>query len=572
MTTGKRLWADGRTVAGVPRFVSCLACLGLLAGLALFDATAGQAQEVSGPRVGPAVVPTVSPAVKDLPDLPRAPDGVATHRDIPRRLPPGMSRDAQQLRMTPQPDPLAAMSPQGAADAAPAPLVSFEGLRNSDNGVDQVTPSDTIGDVGPNHYVQMVNTVFAVYSKTGVRLTTPHTINQLWASSSGLCKDRNDGDPVVVYDAKADRWLLSQFAVPSGGPYALCLAISQTPDPTGAYHLYELSTTNFPDYFKVGVWPDAAYNGYFVAANENQVGVYALDRAKMLTGAAVTPIFFEIASSNMMLPSHFMGTALPPSGSPNYFYTFQPSGQWGAASDSLSIYEFKPNFATPGSSTFAKVQDITLSHFNYTVCSYFNFNCVPQPGTAQKVDALSEWPMWRFNYRNFGGHQTLVGNFTVEVTGTLNGQAGIRWFELRKSGGAWSKYQEGTLAPDADWRWMGSLAMDRVGNIALGYSVANATSLYPSIRYATRKPTDVLGTLGQEATLLAGGGSQTGSNRWGDYSSLGVDPVDDCTFWFTTEYYSASSAFGWQTRIGSFKMPNCRKPSLVGSLFELILQ
>jgi hypothetical protein len=435
-------------------------------------------------------------------------------------------------------DPLVQEPDGGNSIRTPSPDLSFEGmsLQNGGSG----WPPDTIGDVGPNHYVQMVNTAFAIFDKNGNRLSGPTNINQLWQGEGNACERCNDGDPVVLYDPLADRWLLSQFAVCEGSPYYECIAISQTADPTGAYYLYAFEINDyFPDYPKLGVWPDA----YYMSANESDVGAYAFDRDKMLQGQVATYQKFE-RTGNFMLPSDLDGSTSPPSGAPNYFYTMQTG-------NILEIWEFHVDFTTPANSTFTLTQTLTTSPFNYGLCG-FSWDCIPQQGTSQRLDAISGWPMWRLQYRNFGTHATLVGNFTVDVADFSN-HAGIRWFELRKTGdGSWSIYQESTHSPDAHHRWMGSVAMDGNGNIALGYSVSSGT-LYPSIRYATRWASDTTGALQSEVTLMAGTASQTSTNRWGDYSSMSVDPSDDATFWYTNEYLT-NSGQGWRTRIGTFKI------------------
>jgi len=432
-------------------------------------------------------------------------------------------------------DPLVQEPDREISIQTPSPDLSFEGMSLQNGGDGE--PPDTIGDVGPNHYVQMVNTSFAIFDKNGNKLSGPTAINQLWQGEGNACERCNDGDPVVLYDPLADRWLLSQFAV-CENPYHECIAISQTADPTGAYYLYAFEINDyFPDYPKFGVWPDA----YYMSANESDVGAYAFDRARMLQGQSATYQKFE-RTGNFMLPSDIDGSTSPPSGAPNYFYTMKTG-------NILEIWEFNVDFTTPSNSTFALTQILTASSFNYGVCG-FSWECIPQPGTSQKLDVISEWPMWRLQYRNFGTHETLLGNFTVDVADFAN-HAGIRWFELRKTGaGSWSIYQEGTHSPDAHHRWMGSAAMDGNGNIALGYSVSSET-LYPSIRYASRSASDAAGTLQDEVTLIAGTASQTSSNRWGDYSSMNVDPSDDATFWYTNEYLTDSGQ-GWQTRIGKF--------------------
>jgi hypothetical protein len=252
------------------------------------------------------------------------------------------------------------------------------------------------------------------------------------------------------------------------------------------------------------------------------------------------------------------GSGPPPAGSPGLFYTFK-SATFHGGPDRLEIFQLHVDWSAPPGSTFALVDALSVTPYTYTVCGAFRLSCIPQPDTVRRLDPVSEWPMWPLAYRNFGDHETLVGNFTIDVGGQ---RAGIRWYELRKTGGGWAIYQEGTHAPAQQHRWMASIGMDGSGNIALGYSIVwrsgdPSTAVYPSLAYATRLATDPLNTLQDEARLVTGGGSQTASNRWGDYSAMSVDPVDDCTFWYTGEYYATTSPRGWKTRIGNFKMPGC---------------
>lgn len=421
----------------------------------------------------------------------------------------------------------------------PTPTLTFEGIDN----FCACSPPDTIGDVGPNHYVQMVNaTLFNIYDKNGNLLTGPTDLNDLW--TSGACSTSDYGDPIVVYDSLADRWLLAQFT-PSN---SVCVAVSQTADPTGAYYGYEFVSPQFPDYYKISVWPDA----YYMSANENTYTAYALERPDMLNGQAAASVRFS-GQTNLLMPADVDGPTPPPAGVPGLFYTFKDNSFHGG-NDRLEIFELDVDWVTPANSTFTLAQTLNVTSFTYTVCGFFNLNCIPQLGTAQRVDAVSEWPMWRLAYRNFGSHETLLANFAVDVGAD---RAGIRWYELRRSGGPWSIYQEGTHAPaDTTHRFMGSIAMDGQGNIALAYS-ASSSSMNPAIWYATRLATDPLGTLQAEQTLYAGAGSQTGSNRWGDYSAISIDPADDCTFWVTNEYYPSNSSNNWNTRIGKFTIPEC---------------
>ncbi len=388
----------------------------------------------------------------------------------------------------------------------------------------------------------MVNaTKVAIFNKSGVLQTPAFNLSSLFAP--GVCRpDR--GDPQVVYDPLADRWVLSQF---QSAPNTLCFAVSQTPDPLGSYYLYSFATPEFPDYFKLGVWP----SGYYVGSNESTYTAYAFDRAKMLLGQPATSIRVP-GQTNFMLPADVDGTGVP-SAVGGLFYTFKDDAYHGG-NDRLEMFEFTPDFVTPANTTFTTIATIPIDPFDYTVCGFFDLNCIPQGGTSQKVDPVSEWPMQRFAYRRLAGRETLVGNFTV---GGGSGTAGaaIRWFELDDTGSGWALTQEGTHDPgDGLDRWMGSIAMDANGNIALGYSASSPTE-FPSLRYAIRNPTDPPGTLQAEQVMQAGGGSQTGSNRWGDYTAMSVDPADEQAFWYTGQYYATTSQRNWSTAIGTFTEP-----------------
>jgi len=454
----------------------------------------------------------------------------------------------------------------------PAPTIAFEGIRNADNialtGF-SILPPDTVGDVGPNHYVQLVNVLLKIFDKSGVSLLGPTPISTLFSGFGGPCEANDDGDPIVLYDHLADRWLISQFA-DVGPPSRQCIAVSQTGDPTGAYHRYDFAMPNnkFNDYPKFGVWPDAYYmsDNQFTGNNFDGVGVFAFERDKMLTGdPAASFIYFDLDSVDPfifgMLPADLDGPA-PPAGTPNYFAYFTSDEFGDPQGDGLRIFDFHVDFATPANSTFTEHGGSPLATAAFSPLFCFNggvptLDCIPQRGTKVKVDSLADRLMFRLQYRNFGTHESLVTNHTVNAGG---GKAGIRYYELRATppGGNFTVNEQATYAPDGNHRWMGSAAMDSTGNLAVGYSVSGAL-LFPSIRYASRLASDPPGGLFQgEATLQKGGGSQTSSSsRWGDYSALSVDPVDDCTFWYTQEYYATTSDRGWQTKIGSFRLPGC---------------
>jgi hypothetical protein len=436
------------------------------------------------------------------------------------------------------------------ATAAPTAGSSFEGLGAGLPGFTvNAAPPDTDGDVGPNHYFQMVNSGIAIFDKaSGSVVYGPVPTNTLWSGFGGGCQTNNDGDGTVKYDRIAGRWIVSQFSV-STTPYLQCVAVSTSSDPTGSYYRYAFSYGNvaFPDYPKLGVWPDGYYttynifnNGIFFAGAK----VCAFDRASMLAGSSATQQCFNTSSAyGGLLPSDLDGSTLPPSGSPDYLLEF--------GTNSLNLWRFHVDWATPGNSTFTGPITIPVAAFS-PACSGGG-TCIPQYGTSNRLDSLGDRLMYRLAYRNFGDHESLVANDSV----TVGSSVGIRWYELRNPGGTPFVYQQSTYAPDSNYRWMGSMAMDGSGDIALGYSVSSAT-MRPAIRYTGRLASDPLNTMGSETTLTSGVGSQTGTlHRWGDYSSMSVDPSDDCTFWYTTEYLTVNGTFNWHTRIGSFRFPGC---------------
>jgi hypothetical protein len=496
------------------------------------------------------------------------------------------------------------------AAAAIAPTIqNFEGLSNQDNfntfGF-RVNPPDPVGDVGPSHYVEMVNLVFAVYSKTGTRLLGPVDTGTLWAGFSiEDCTDPS-GDPIVLYDQTTDRWLLTQFttrgfdpATPTA-PFYNCVAVSTTGDPTGAYHRYAFITQPdtedggffFPDYPKYGVWS----NSYvmttrdFGFADEYGISVYGLEKNKMIAGDPnARAVQFFLDSDDVpinligdgLLPPDIDGSRRPsPSDAPAPVVGTQDNGgPYGATFDALNVWELTVHWQSTPTASLALNAQLPVAGFDSIFpCGVVKSrtprvransrDCLPQPGItdgSRFLDILSyrQRPTWRLAYRNAGTYETMVTNQSVEA---LPGVAGARWYELRRTGGTYSVHQQGTYAPgDGVHRWMGSIAADKNGNLALGYSVVNATDVFPGIRYTGRLAGDPLGqmTLG-EGTVVNGTAAQTHTNsRWGDYTSMNVDPVDDCTFWYVNEYYTVEGAAqaplgnGWQTRIASFRLPGC---------------
>lgn len=552
----------------------------------------------SGLSLNPTVISSlynaVSPAVRDLaPAVPTAPR-------IEIELPPLHPTHPVPAGFV---DPAVQAVP--AALAAPAPIANFEGQSSVDSGGSAAgclcTPPDPNGAVGRSQYVQMVNSVFSVYDKSGTRLSGPTPINSLFQTlpSSSRCHIDNDGDPVVVYDQLADRWVLSQFAVGGGnGPTSSeCIAVSQTPDATGAYFVYDFSLgAIFEDYPHLGLWPDAYYmstHEFSFASGNAFLGsaAWAFERDKMLAGQPARMIKFKLGSTSNTffgghLPSNLDGFTLPPAGSPNYFAEVDAAGDGappdgGPTAATLRIWKFHVDWSNPLNSTFGNsgnpssrtpVADFARPNCSATV---EGGGCVPQLGDPGELDAIGDRLMYRNAYRNFGNHESLVLNHTV-VADATTGQMGPRWYEVRDPGGTPTIYQQSTWGPtsqtDLLYRWMSSIAMDASGDIAIGYSTSDQIS-FPSIAYAGRLASDPPNMLAQgESQLFAGTGPQrnelfvpfspTGFGRWGDYTALQIDPSDDCTFWYTNEYYASTDApIGiWHTRIGSFKFPQCVTP------------
>jgi hypothetical protein len=460
----------------------------------------------------------------------------------------------------------------------PNPIISFDGNSN----LCGCSPPDPNGAVGPNNVVTMANLHFQIFDKSGNSLFGPAANNTLWSGFGGPCQTENAGDPVVLYDQLADRWILTQFT--AGGPtFFECVAVSQTNDPTGSYFRYAISTgSNFPDYPKAGVWPDAYYfstREFLPNGNFAGVGAYALDRAQALVGnpnptivgflAPPTPAYVV---GDGLLPSTLDGQTPPPAGSPNFFVGSQDNnGPYGAPSDGLTFWKFHYDPNTPGNSTFAMTTTLATQPFNSILglCGGSR-NCIPQPSTANKIDHLGyrQRPLFRLAYRNFGTHESLVTNQSVSAGTGPNGEvSGVRWWELRDPNGSPVIFQEGTYAPgltDGVHRWMGSIAMNSLGDIALGFSASNGTnpSVFPSVFYTARHDGDPPGqmTLG-EGSMKDGTGSQTGSPRWGDYTALVPDPTDDTTFWYINEYVPTTSSIGWRLRIGAFNLAGGPTPT-----------
>jgi hypothetical protein len=549
------------------------------AGVTSFAASS-TATPTFGPHVVTGAFQGTSPEVASLPVLP-VPQAPLSARPIESLAPSGRPAGTH--------DPVV-QSRKGAGPIS-APIQNFDGIClpfGDPCGLPSscsCLPPDTNGEVGATQYVQMVNTDFAVFSKSGAVLRGATPVNQLWANAGGECAAHNDGDPVVVYDQLANRWVLSQFvALPTDTEeYAECFAVSTTSNATGSYYLYEFHFgRTFHDYPKLGVWPDA----YYMSSNEfpdgavlsSGAGAFAFERAKMLAGQPARVVYFDEAPNNPpggqyvgQLPGDLDGSALPPSGSPNLFAeiddasTVPPTG--GGDGFALRLWKFHVDWTNPGTSTFGNAgqPNYTLQVAPYVrpQCVYGYGDCVPQRGGPQGLDVLGDRLMFRLSYRHFPHYGSLLLNHSV----VADTRTGIRWYEVRiPDGGAPSVYQQGTYAPDDGplnplWRWMASVAQDKKGDIAAGFS-ASGPNDYPSVRYTGRAAGDPLGQMTQaEQVAYTGTGPQTEvEGRWGDYSDLTVDPTDNCTFWYTQEYLGQDLLLigTWRTRVVSFKFPGCR--------------
>ena len=574
--------------------------LGLAIGVALTVGHSPQVGEAQGVR------PPVNLSLPVLPKVSKAnPQALRTPPRRPTAPPEGVIPSAEEFlppSKVPIPDPTVQLKERGAlrGEAGAIGLLSdpdqnFAGINPG------FVPPDTVHDVGPNHIVQMTNgTFWQVWDKEGNDLSGGAlTFGNLWPAGDNC--NSNLGDPIVVYDHLADRWLLSQF---TGGPNGMCIAISRSPvplpasitgDPADGFFLYTLTTNPpfnaFPDYPKFGVWPD----GYYMTSFEtNNLGIFVFDRQAMLNGNAVQIFKTTIPAlgaagvrATRILPSDLDG-AQPPDGTPNFFVrTVDDQQDPGNPTDRIEVYEAAVDW-TALTFTFNLVDTITapsLVAFDIMTCNRNGQgvrDCIPQPDSGETLDALSNRPMMQAKFRNFGGDFRIVFNQTIDIQGSIpnslgivpaNEVAGVRWYELENTGGPWDIRQQGTYAPQpidaADesellHRWMGSLAIDGLGNLSLGYSIVNGDSdngeeVYPGIRYTGRRFDDPLGLMQQGENIILNGAIPQGDQnptpapveRWGDYAAMTVDPRDDCTFWYTTHV-----AFG-ATQIASFRFDTC---------------
>lgn len=474
---------------------------------------------------------------------------------------------------------------QNAAPTLAAAVVgaNFEGPGVGLSGFNMTgAPPDTTIAVGPNHVVAWVNSMFAMMDKSGNVLSLANG-NTLFVGTGNLCETTNRGDPILQYDRQARRWILSQFAFNVNGagspiaPYLQCIAVSTSDNPLGTYHRYAIqfssqTTNNFNDYGKLGIFNDAYYTAYNVfggspAGSNTGVALCASDRTKMLAGdpTATTlcaPVTFYGGGASF-LPADVDGTTAPTTTAQgNIFMRL-------STAPALRMVKLKPDFAAGTVTLNDGFGGATGSFVNMPLaatvraCNGGGGTCVPQAGTTTKLDTLGDRLMYRLAYRNRGGVDSLVVSHAVDPDGAGSRAAAVRWYEIRSPFSATpTMYQNATYNPDGNDRWMSSIAMDKAGNMMMGYSVSSA-AMKPAVRVTGRLRSDIRNQMRAEQSLIEGTGAQTvrssgtALTRWGDYTTMQVDPADDCTFWFIGQYLAADGVFNWRTRVGSYRFANC---------------
>jgi len=448
---------------------------------------------------------------------------------------------------------------------------TFDGIGDGWHGYNVLLqgglPPDTDGAIGTTQYVQMVNLAMAVFSKTGKVLLGPVPANQVWQGFGGDCQSHDDGDPVVLFDHLANRWVVTQFAIgtgSSGNGSAECVAISKTADATGQWYRYSFDYTKYGsinDYPKLGIMP----NAYFVTYNFPGGLVCALSRAAMLAGKPATQQC-ALARDGLasLLPADLDGRMSPPKGEPEYLLE--------KAANALNVFRFTVDWAHPDRSHLDGPTALPVAAYNDACLVPVEeipngYGCIPQPGSGPSgyvsaLESTGDRLMFRLAYRRFAdGHESMVANHAASGGFPLGAVSGVRWYELYRRTGSWSiarqEKQQSTYAPNLDSRWEASIAMDHAGDMAMGYSVSGPAT-FPSIALTGRLAADPPGQMRAETVVVPGMGSQV-IPRWGDYSAMTIDPTDDCTFWFTSEYLKLPGTFDWSTSIVSARFPGCHK-------------
>ncbi|WP_154224664.1 fibronectin type III domain-containing protein [Marinicella rhabdoformis] len=521
---------------------------------------------------GPVTPVKINVDLRDLPAPERWYKGKPI-KEVPRRYYPAYKPAEGQERFYSQ-DPLVDMQSNAATQnhrAFGTPVINQDGLDFS-----SVNPPDPVLDVGKTYAIQSINgsggTEVSVLLKSDGTEVANFIMDSL-APNGDPCAG-GDGDPIILYDQVAERWFLQEFDT---GTNALCFYISQTDDPvSGGWNFYSFQDVAFPDYPHFGIWPDA----YYGTANQNS-SVYAFDRVNMLAGnTARAALVYNLSSLDgygfqLATPADWDGLELPPAGAPGIIMRHiddeahsnqECDAQGDPDTDCLQMYEFTVDFDTPANASLTLADTINITDFNSYLLDYTTFATVPQPGSGSRLDAIREVILNRLQYRNFGTHEVLVGLIPTNIDPATSGstvQAGLRWFELRRTGGlngSWTVFQEGTYADSSavtENRLVGSISMDLSGNMAMAYTKTDTDSNNPlsaSIAYTGRLSSDPLNVMTQNEVILNPGSGANTSGRWGDYAAMGVDPIDECTFWFTGEYQVGTQ---WATRIGAFAFEQC---------------
>lgn len=495
---------------------------------------------------------------------------------------------------------------QGPRGALPV-ITSFDGL-----GADLFAgdtsprnPSDNSLAVGPAHVMQTVNSQVAIFTKDGRPIYGPVGTHTFFQGFGEVCGSRPNGDAVVRYDQLARRWLVvmpifrravvetapgpvappgiaarpgqasdpgpaarpgppppppppaTAASIPPDAPYALCYAVSTTPDPTGPYYRYVFERVLFPDYPRPAVWPDGYYLPTSTGDDVIQKHVCVVDRARMLAGQPATEQCVVVNDVNFLNTADLDGTVLPPAGAPNLVMaTGGTQLHADVDDDAIHVWKMHVDWQRPANTALTGPVTIDVTPYRY-LCGGQLTNCVPQPGVERRLDAQGDKIMPRLVYRNLGTHQSLVAVHSVD---TAAGGGGVRWYEFRvNTSGDPALHQQGTYAPDGAYRWIPSPAMDRMGNIAIGYSFGS-TSHFPGQRLAARLASDPKGELTFRETVLAEGlAAQTSTLRWEDYTQTAMDPVDDCTIWYVGDYLKGGQT-SYSTRIAALRIPGCVAP------------
>jgi PKD repeat protein len=438
--------------------------------------------------------------------------------------------------------------------AATSVTGGFFGADNNDNGNllgFLIAPPDTDGSVGPNHFVQMINLLTTIYDKNGNIVTASFPSNAFWSGVGGNCEPFNQGDPIVLYDEVANRWLVSQFAFPDSlRSFSQCVAISQTGDPTGAYNRYEFSFDGFGfnDYPKHGIVSDSItmIANLFRARGPffNYAGTFlgVMDKAAMYAGQPASLVGFNIGTGEF----GFVAGDLDGAGSSDALFATAMS-----TASAFDIWKIDVDWNTENASV-NQVASIPVTPYDNDLCGATREACIPQPDGGPALEAVADRLMHRLQIRDFVTYKTMVTAHTVDVGG---GRAGIRWYELRDSGSGWSLYQEGTYGPnDGENRWMASAAMNAAGDIGIGYLLAGENTYVSTAVTGQSAAASGTGTLdAAEQICASGSGVQLDTGRSGDYSSTSIDPTTG-NFWHTNEVFTTTGQFQWATFVCSFSV------------------